>query len=103
MDKEKETISIKEILNQYYKEHIEVNPLFEEWNTYNLLWIFYLTTRWWTVTSYQKDDHIEVVSSKHYVSLKFIFNPWSVIVSENWKIQVIDKIEQLIWLTYRFN
>lgn len=95
-------MKVKDILNKYYKDHIEGWTTFGEWNTYNLLWIFYLTTMGWTQVDYKEDDHITMVSPSHEVSLQFIFNPWWVIVSENWKVEIVDDIEKLIWLTYRF-
>jgi hypothetical protein len=95
-------MKVKDILNKYYKDHIESWTTFGEWNTYNLLWVFYLTTMEWTMLDYKEDDHIKMINPSNTVTLDFIFNPWWVIVSENWKVEIVDNIEKLIWLTYRF-
>lgn len=95
-------MTVKEILNKYYKDHIQQSPLLWEWYTYLYLWCFYLATMDRDLSSYVEDDSIKMISKDKDTILEFVFNPWSVIVNHRWKIETIDNIEAFCNTTYRF-
>lgn len=96
-------MKIKDYVNWFYTEKISwKDPTYVDRHSYQMLWLFYLWTLAFTLTSDldSKSDMITVSNWKD-ISLTLFIEWWEVMIRRNNSTEVVSDADKLITALYR--